>query len=129
MNMTYAGTGVNYDVMDPFKRAAQLAARTTTNNIERWDRGGSLPDFCEVEASRGESVYLIETPHNYLAHVEEGLGTKNLVADAMYALTGKPYYSNVAQCTCGHDSQRYDYPRCITALTSNASGCRHFGLV
>ena len=97
--MTYAGTGVNYDVMDPFKRAAQLAARTTTNNIERWDRGGSLPDFCEVEASRGESVYLIETPHNYLAHVEEGLGTKNLVADAMYALTGKPYYSNVAQCT------------------------------
>ena len=97
--MTYAGTGVNYDAMDPFKRAAQLAARETATNIERWNRKGALPDFCEVEASRGESVYLIETAHNYLAHVEEGLGTKNLVADAMYTLTGKPYYSNVAQCT------------------------------
>jgi phosphoribosylformylglycinamidine cyclo-ligase len=34
-----------------------------------------------------------------IAHVEEGLGTKNLVADAMYALTGKHYYHVVAQDT------------------------------
>ncbi len=25
--MTYRGVGVNYDAMDPFKRAAQLAGR------------------------------------------------------------------------------------------------------
>lgn len=30
--------------------------------------------------------------------MEEGLGTKNLVADAMYALTGKSYYDQIAQC-------------------------------
>lgn len=34
----------------------------------------------------------------YLAHVEEGLGTKNLVADAMFELTGKPWDGRVAQC-------------------------------
>lgn len=61
----------------------------------------------EFEASRGESVYLIETPTNFLAHVEEGLGTKNLVADAMrtnladamYKHTGRSFYNHVAQCT------------------------------
>ena len=74
--MTYVGSGVNYADMDPFKIAAQKAAITTTGNM----RFG----FSEVTGSRGESVFLIETPNYYLAHVEEGLGTKNLVADAMY---------------------------------------------
>ncbi len=94
-SMTYAGVGVNYDAMDPFKRDAQLAARGTAKNIERFSNG----EFLEVEASRGESVYLIETPDSYLAQVEEGLGTKNLVADAMYALTGKSYHGHNAQDT------------------------------
>lgn len=95
MNMTYAETGVNYDAMDPFKRLAQLAARETAGNIARLNGG----EFQEFEPSRGESAYLIETATSYLAHVEEGLGTKNLVADAMYILTGKSYYDQVAQCT------------------------------
>lgn len=92
-DMTYAGVGVNYDAMDPFKRKAQLAARETAQNIARLNNG----EFREVEASRGESVYLIESADDYRAHVEEGLGTKNLVADAMYALTGKSYYDHIAQ--------------------------------
>lgn len=75
---TYAGTGVDYKDMDPFKIAAQKAAAKTAGNIKF--------GYSEVTASRGESVYLIETPDSYLAHVEEGLGTKNLVADAMYQL-------------------------------------------
>lgn len=95
MSMTYAGTGVNYDAMDPFKRMAQLAARETAGNINRLNGG----EFREFEPSRGESAFLIETGESYLAHVEEGLGTKNLVADAMYALTGKSYYDQIAQCT------------------------------
>lgn len=95
MNMTYAGTGVNYDAMDPFKRMAQLAARETAGNIGRLNGG----EFREFEASRGESAYLIEAAKSYFAHVEEGLGTKNLVADAMYALTGKSYYDQIAQDT------------------------------
>ena len=90
--MTYAGVGVDYDAMDPFKRMAQLAARKTAGNIARLG-------FSEVEMSRGESAYLIETPDSYLAQVEEGLGTKNLVADAMYRLTGKSYYDQIAQDT------------------------------
>ncbi len=94
MSMTYTGTGVDYGAMDPFKRAAQLAARQTAENINRLNGG----EFREFEPSRGESAYLIETSESYLAHVEEGLGTKNLVADAMYTLTGKSYYDQVAQC-------------------------------
>lgn len=90
--MTYAGVGVDYDVMDPFKREAQSAGCETAGNIERFG-------FKEVEWSRGESVYLIETPDCYLAHVEEGLGTKNIVADGMYRLTGKSYYGQIAQDT------------------------------
>lgn len=91
--MTYAGVGVDYDAMDSFKRMAQLAGRETADNITRLANG----EFREVEASRGESVYLIEAAKSYLAHVEEGLGTKNLVAGAMYELTGIPYYDHIAQ--------------------------------
>ena len=93
--MTYAGTGVDYGAMDPFKRMAQLAARETAGNISRLNGG----EFKEFEASRGESAYLIEAAKSFFAHVEEGLGTKNLVADAMYALTSKSFYDQIAQDT------------------------------
>lgn len=93
--MTYAGSGVNYDAMDPFKRMAQLAARETAGVIRRLNGG----EFKEFEASRGESAYLIEAAKSFFAHVEEGLGTKNLVADAMYKLTGKSFYDHIAQDT------------------------------
>jgi phosphoribosylformylglycinamidine cyclo-ligase len=91
--MTYAGSGVDYGVLDPFKRRAQLAGRSTSDLIRRL--GAS-----EVEMSRGESAYLVETAEQYLAHVEEGLGTKNLVADAVYRLIPtRTYYDHVAQDT------------------------------
>ena len=91
--MTYAGSGVDYGALDPFKRRAQLAGRSTADAIRRLG-------VSEVDASRGESAYLIETPEGYLAHVEEGLGTKNLVADAMYRLVPtRSYYDHIAQDT------------------------------
>lgn len=90
--MTYADSGVEYGVLDRFKREAQQAARGTAEQLLRFG-------FTEVGFSRGESVYLIETPYNFLAHVEEGLGTKSLVADAMYELTGRLYYDSIAQDT------------------------------
>lgn len=90
--MTYGGVGVDYEAMDPFKRLAQLAGRETAKNILRLG-------FSEVEMSRGESAYLMDAGDHYVAHVEEGLGTKDLVADAMYRLTGKSYYDHIAQCT------------------------------
>ncbi len=90
--MTYSSVGVDYEAMDPFKRLAQQAGGETANAILRLG-------YSEVEMSRGESAYLIDAGDHYVAHVEEGLGTKNLVADAMYRLTGKSYYDAVAQCT------------------------------
>ena len=91
--MTYAGSGVDYSALDPFKRRAQLAGRSTADAIRRLG-------ISEVEMSRGESAYLIETSDSYLAHVEEGLGTKNLAADAMYRLVpGRSYYDHIAQDT------------------------------
>jgi phosphoribosylformylglycinamidine cyclo-ligase len=72
--MTYAGAGVDYDPLDAFKRAAQLAAAETSGNAEQL---GVAP----VEWSRGESAYLARTCGHYIGMVEEGLGTKNLVAD------------------------------------------------
>lgn len=87
-SLSYEQSGVNYDQLDAFKRACQQAAATTVSALER--HGMSEP-----AAIRGESAYLIETPDRYLAHVEEGLGTKNLVADAMLQLTGKSFYANI----------------------------------
>jgi len=91
--MTYAGSGVDYGALDPFKRRAQAAGRSTAEVLQRFG-------ISEVESSRGESAYLVETPDSYLAHVEEGLGTKNLVADAMYRLVPRrSFYDHVAQDT------------------------------
>jgi len=91
--MTYAGSGVDYGALDPFKRRAQLAGRSTAGVLRRLG-------VSEVEMSRGESAYLVETPDSFLAHVEEGLGTKNLVADAMYRLVPeRSFYEHLAQDT------------------------------
>ena len=59
----------------------QQAARTTAGEL-------TAHGYAEPATTRGESAYLIEAADHYLAHVEEGLGTKNLVADAMQAATG-----------------------------------------
>lgn len=93
--ITYSGVGVDYDAMDPFKLMAQEAGRSTAGNISHLNAG----EFKEFEPSRGESAYLIEAAKSYIAQVEEGLGTKNLVADAMHQLTGHSYYESIAQDT------------------------------
>ena len=86
--LNYEQAGVNYDRLDAFKRACQRAAATTTDAL-------AAHGLREPEAVRGESAYLIETPDEYLAHVEEGLGTKNLIADAVYKLTGRSHYAAI----------------------------------
>lgn len=89
MALSYESSGVRYDQLDAFKRACQQAARTTAPLLQ--DHG-----YAEPATTRGESAYLIEAADHYLAHVEEGLGTKNLVADAVYAATGKCFYREIA---------------------------------
>jgi phosphoribosylformylglycinamidine cyclo-ligase len=86
--LSYESSGVQYDALDAFKRLCQREAATTTGALA----GHGLSEPANI---RGESAYLIETPASYLAHVEEGLGTKNLVADAMLKLTGKSFYANI----------------------------------
>ena len=83
--LTYDAAGVDYDRLDAFKRACQRAAAGTSSLLE-------YHGLKEVPGTRGESAYLFESDTEYLAHVEEGLGTKNLVADAVARLTGKTYY-------------------------------------
>jgi phosphoribosylformylglycinamidine cyclo-ligase len=119
--LTYQSAGVNYDVLDTFKRACQRAAASTVDNL-------SPHGYAEPAAIRGESSYVIEAADHYLAHVEEALGTKILVADAMYKLTGDAtFYRNIAiddvatiandLCACGALAEGF------------AEGCRLSGAV
>lgn len=89
---TYAQTGVDYSAMDPVKVLAQKSAQATASNLGAFGAQ-------EVGASRGESAYVWEEGDAYRALVVEGLGTKNLVADAMRKVTGKTYYDALAQDT------------------------------
>lgn len=87
--LDYKQAGVDYDVLDAFKRACQQSATHTVNQLARHG-------LSEPAGIRGESAYLVESPTDYLAHVEEALGTKILVADAWYKLTGQSLYRQVA---------------------------------
>ena len=85
MALSYESSGVDYGTLDAFKRACQAAARSTVGAL-------TAHGYAEPAAVRGESAYLIEAADHYLAHVEEGLGTKNLVADAVQAAGGGGHY-------------------------------------
>lgn len=90
--ITYSQVGDNYDTKDPIKKLAQNSARETGKNLEQHG-------FSEITDTRGESAYVWQQGNIYMASVIEGLGTKNLVADAMYKLTGKSYYDIIAHDT------------------------------
>jgi phosphoribosylformylglycinamidine cyclo-ligase len=92
MSITYQQSGVNYGSLDPIKQIAQRAAKKTSGALKR--TGAE-----EIPASRGESAYVWRQGKHLFASVMEGLGTKNLVADAMYEKTGKSYYDIVAHDT------------------------------
>lgn len=64
-----------YIGLDPYKRATQLAARTTGSYLERFG-------MKELEWTRGESVYVVQLPDgSYIGFLVEGLGTANIAAD------------------------------------------------
>jgi phosphoribosylformylglycinamidine cyclo-ligase len=90
--LTYEQSGVDYAKIDPLKVMAQKAARETAQNL-------LAAGFAEVEASRGESAYVIDVGDFYLAAITECLGTKSLVADETHKITGKTYYDAIAQDT------------------------------
>lgn len=90
--LTYAEAGVDYTAIDPAKVLAQRAAAGTSGLLDRWG-------LRAVAASRGESAFVWEEPDAYRAMVVEGLGTKNLVADAFRAHSGRSHYEALAQDT------------------------------
>jgi len=145
MSLSYESSGVNYDQLDAFKRACQKAAKTTAPLL-------AAHGYAEPVDTRGESCYLMEAADHYLAHVEEGLGTKNLVADAVHAQTGKNFYREIAidtvativndLVTCGalpvsvamhaavgESSWFADTPRMEALVAGWAEGCRQAGAV
>lgn len=98
----YASSGVNYGAMDPFKRKALQAAISTVPNLLQSPRGLQV-----LQQSYGESAFAVDMGRFILAHVMEGLGTKNKVAEAtrlmmladeMRTETNRSFYGNVAQC-------------------------------
>jgi phosphoribosylformylglycinamidine cyclo-ligase len=84
-SLTYERSGVDYEPLDRFKRSCQKLAAATKDGL-------ITHGYTEPPAVRGESAYLIETSDHFLAHVEEGLGTKNLVADSVRLETGRSFY-------------------------------------
>jgi len=90
--LSYEQAGVNYDLIDPLKIAAQRAAAATGSHL-------AAHGFSEVKASRGESAYVVDVGPFYIASIVECLGSKALVADEMHKLTGKSWYDSIAQDT------------------------------
>jgi phosphoribosylformylglycinamidine cyclo-ligase len=93
--LSYEQAGVKYDLIDPLKVAAQRAAAATAGHL-------AAHGLAEVAASRGESAYVVDLGHFYLASIVECLGTKTLVADAMWAQggeTGENFFEAIAQDT------------------------------
>jgi phosphoribosylformylglycinamidine cyclo-ligase len=90
--LSYDQAGVNYDLIDPLKVAAQRAAAATGAHL-------ASHGFGEVAASRGESAYVVDVGPFYVASIVECLGSKALVADEMARLSGKSYYAGIAQDT------------------------------
>lgn len=90
-SIDYKAAGVDYDKIDPLKIAAQRAAKATAGNLRK--------PYVEIEASRGESAYVVDMGDFLLASITECLGTKVLIADAMRPITGRTYFDALAQDT------------------------------
>lgn len=88
----YSQAGVDYTKLDRLKVRAQKSAQQTAQNIRD-------TEFKEDSSSRGESAYVLEHDTYYLALVQEGLGTKNLIADEVRSYSGKTHYDALAQDT------------------------------
>jgi phosphoribosylformylglycinamidine cyclo-ligase len=83
---------VNYSQADPLKILAQKEGLATAGNMPK--------DFQEVAGTRGESAYMFKMSGQWGAFVQEGLGTKSLIAQAMYEKTGdSTCFRSVAQDT------------------------------
>ena len=118
-----AQAGVDYDLIDPLKVAAQRAAR----GDRRPPRARTAS--ARSTASRGESAYVVDVGPFYLASIVECLGSKALVADEMAALTGRSYYAGIAQDTIAMAVNDLDHRRRHAAGRAGLLGRRRLRLV
>lgn len=95
-SITYSQVGDNYDTKDPIKKLAQLAARQTAI----LEKSG----FKELSDTRGESAFVYKVNNTLFASVIEGLGTKNLVADAMRKIVDPERSRRTYYDVVGHDT-------------------------
>jgi phosphoribosylformylglycinamidine cyclo-ligase len=110
---TYKDSGVNYDLMDPFKIDCQKAAISTAENIEgRFEPLGLKVQ--EVTFSRGESAYRVRITalrpvvfeisevlegigsENRISRIAQALGDQLKVADRARQILGKSFHKGVA---------------------------------
>jgi len=82
---------VNYAQADPMKVLAQQEGLATARNMPL--------GFQELAGTRGESAYVFAMGAQWGAFVQEGLGTKSLVAQAIYDTTGTSHFAAIAQDT------------------------------
>ncbi len=82
---------VNYSQADPIKILAQKQGLATASNMPF--------GFREVAGTRGESAYVFQMGEQWGAIVQEGLGTKSLIAQAVYEATGTSHFAAIAQDT------------------------------
>lgn len=83
---------VNYSQADPMKILAQKEGLETIKNLPK--------GFSEVDGTRGESAYVFSFGNGtWGAFVQEGLGTKSLIAQSVYKQTGRSHFKAVAQDT------------------------------
>lgn len=82
---------VDYGIADPAKVLAQREGKATSSNLPF--------GYSEVAGTRGESAYVFDMGDVYGALVQEGLGTKSLVARDVYESTGKSHFAAIAQDT------------------------------
>jgi len=82
---------VDYETADPAKVLAQKEGAATAKNLPF--------GFTEVAGTRGESAYVFDMGDMYGALVQEGLGTKSLIAQSIYKDTGVSYFAEVAKDT------------------------------
>lgn len=96
-SITYSQVGDNYETKDPIKKLFQDAARQTGKNLTKHG-------FKEVSDSRGESAFVWSQNGVLMASVIEGLGTKNLIADAMGKIADPERSRRTYYDIVGHDA-------------------------
>ncbi len=82
---------VNYTQADPMKVLAQKQGFATAQNMPF--------GYQEVRGTRGESAYVFSMGDIWGALVQEGLGTKSLIAQAVYESTQISFLPAIAQDT------------------------------